>query len=94
MDYGFCVKASKSGQKLKVVSSTTGRAEVIRSTQVASVLPANAVAIPREAHNRILASGISREDADQQIEYYSRLFGYAPDYLNDIKRIVNETAAL
>jgi hypothetical protein len=94
MDYGFCVKASKEGTKLKVVSSTTGRAEVIRATQVASVLPANAVAIPREAHKRVLASGISRDDVNQQIEYYSRLYSYAPEYLNEIKRQVEDTAAL
>ena len=94
MDYGFCVKASKDGTKLQIVSSTTGRAEVIKATQVASVLPANAVAIPRDAHQKVLASGISRDDVNQQIEYYSRLYGYAPQYLAEIKKMVEETAAM
>lgn len=94
MDYGFCIKASKDGTKLKVVSSTTGRAEVIKSVQVASVLPSNACAIPRDAHNKVLASGIDRNVDGNQTEYYTRLFGYAPDYLADIKRMINETSAL
>jgi hypothetical protein len=94
MDYGFCVQASKDGTKLKVVSSTSGRAEVIKSEQVASVLPAKAMSIPREAHNRVVASGINRDDVNQQVEYYSRLYGYAPEYLNDVIRQVEETAAM
>lgn len=94
MDYGFCVKASKDGTKLKVVSSTTGRAEVIQSVQVASVLPANAVGIPRETHKRILASGISREDVNQQVEYYNRLYSYDPAYLAEFVRMIEDTAAM
>jgi hypothetical protein len=94
MDYGFCIKASKSGQKLQVVSSTTGRAEVIQSIQVASVLPATACAIPRDAHRKVVASGIDRNIDGNQTEYYTRLFSYAPAYLEEIKRMINETAAL
>jgi hypothetical protein len=76
------------------VSSTTGRAEIIRSKQVASALPKDAVAIPRETHNKIVASGISRDDVNQQTEYYNRLYFYAPSYLNEVIRQVEETAAL
>lgn len=94
MDYGFTVKASKDGTKLKVVSSTTGRVETIRSTQVASALPRDAVAIPRETHNKIVASGISRDDVNQQVEYYNRLYGYNPSYLAEVIRQVEDTAAL
>ncbi len=94
MDYGFCVKASKDGSKLKIVSRTSGKAEVIEATQVASVLPKSALSIPKEAHQRILASGISREDKDQQIEYYTRLYSYAPSYLADVIEQVENTAAM
>jgi hypothetical protein len=94
MDYGFCIKASKDGTKLKVVSSTSGREEVIHSKQVASALPKDAVAIPRETHNKILASGISREDVNQQTEYYNRLYFYNPSYLAEVIRQVEDTAAM
>lgn len=92
MDYGFCIKASKDGERLKVVSSTTGRAEIIKSQQVASVLPANAVAIPRATHNKVIASGVDRNADGNQTEYYTRLFSYDPAYLSEIKRIIDETA--
>lgn len=94
MDYGFAIKASKDGSKLKVVSSTTGRVETIRSTQVASALPRDAVAIPRSTHNKIVASGIDRDDVNQQVEYYNRLYGYNPTYLAEVIRQVEDTAAL
>jgi hypothetical protein len=94
MDYGFCIKASKDGQALKVVSSTSGRAETIKSVQVASVLPANAVGIPRETHKRVLASGISRDDVNQQVDYYNRLYSYDPAYLAEVVRQVEDTAAM
>jgi len=94
MDYGFALKASKDGTRLKVVSSTTGRAEVIEATQVASAIPRDAVAIPRATHQRILASGISRDDVNQQVEYYNRLYSYDPAYLSEVIRQVEDTAAL
>lgn len=94
MDYGFCTASSKDGQRLKVVSRTTGRVEVISSKQVASVLPAGAVPIPKEAHKRIVASGISREDVSQQTEYWNRLYSYAPAYLSDVIQQVEDTAAM
>lgn len=94
MDYGFCVQASKDGTKLKVVSSTTGRAEIIRSVQVATALPRDAVAIPRKTHDRITAAGISRDDVNQQVEYYNRLYSYDPAYLAEVVRQVEDTAAM
>lgn len=94
MDYGFCTRASKDGTQLKVVSSTTGREEIVLSKQVASVLPAGAVPIPRETHSKITASGISRDDVNQQVEYWNRLYHYNPAYLSDVIQQVEDTAAL
>lgn len=94
MDYGFCTAASKDGSKLKVVSRTTGREEVVASKQVASVLPLSALDIPKEAHARVLASGISREDVTQSKEYWSRLYQYAPSYMSDVIQQVEDTAAI
>lgn len=94
MDYGFCTAASRDGSKIKVVSRTTGRVEIVRSKQVASVLPASAVPIPKDVHQRITASGISREDVNQQTEYWNRLYSYAPAYLSDVIQQVEDTAAM
>lgn len=94
MDYGFCVQASKDGQRLKVVSYNSGQPETIMSKQVASVLPRSALSIPREAHQRITAAGIDRNANGNQIEYYTRLFSYAPAYLQEVIRAVEDMAAM
>lgn len=92
MDYGFCI-ASK-GDRLRVVAASTGRAETIPYSVVASVIPVGGAKIPKSVHERITASGVSREDKSQMVEYYSRLYSYAPDYLREVISQIEETAAL
>lgn len=94
MDYGFCVASSEAKQALKVVSATTGTAVVIPNDAVVSVIPVGGAKIPLSAHKRILEAGISREDAKQEVEYYTRLYSYAPDYLAEVIRQVEGTATM
>ena len=91
MDYGFCTGVDNEGQRLRVVSASKGRAITIPQSVVASVVK---VQLPKSTHKRILEAGISREDAKQENEYYTRLFSYAPDYLADIIRQVEGTATM
>ena len=87
MDYGFCVQANDT--HVRVVSSTTNTPVILPKEVIATVL---SVKIPRESHNRIVASGISPQDKKQQIEYWTRLYSYDQNYLSELKRMVNEQA--
>jgi hypothetical protein len=92
MDYGFCLAAK--ADKLKVFSSTSCTEVIVPVEAVATVLPKGAAKIPLSVHKRITEAGISREDAKQEKEYYTRLFSYAPEYLADIKEMVDSTAVM
>jgi hypothetical protein len=96
MDYGFCVAANAKQGKLKVVSVATREAIVIPHEAVASVIPVGpqGLRIPRETHNKIMASGIDRASVEQEIAYYKRLYGYDQAYLDEVIQQVEGTAAM
>lgn len=96
MDYGFCVAANSAKGKVKVVSIATREAIVIPHEAIASVIPVGpqGLRIPRETHNKIMASGIDRSSADQEIAYYKRLYGYDQAYLDDVIDQIEGTAAM
>jgi predicted ATP-dependent Lon-type protease len=94
MDYGFCTASNAERKLVKVVSAATGTEKVIPADAICSVLPVGAAPIPLSAHKRITAAGISREDAKQEKEYYTRLYSYAPDYLAEVIRQIEGTAAV
>lgn len=86
-DYGFCVAAS--ADKMRVVSYSTRTPIVIESSNLVSV---HQVKIKRSTHNQIVASNISRQDKDQSIEYYKKLFNYDKNYLDDIINFIETDA--
>jgi hypothetical protein len=96
MDYGFCVGVNRNDGMLKVVATSDRQAVVISSEQVVASVPVgkNALQLPHDAHARITASGISRTDADQEITYYQKLYGYDPAYLAEVIRQVEGTTAM
>lgn len=94
MDYGFCIKAHTKEGVVCVVSATTGQAVNIPADVVASVIPVGGVKIPLSAHQRITAAGIDRNAVGQEKDYYTRLYSYAPDYLAEVIRQVEGTAAM
>lgn len=85
MDYGFAIGTRDDA--VRVVSATTQAAMAVDYNMVTFMAP---VPVPRAVHKRITEAGLSREDKNQQIEYYRKLFGYAPDYLADVIEMVNE----
>lgn len=89
MDYGYCVAASEAKAKIKVVSAHTGIATVIPTSAVAGVY---SIPIRASAHKKVLASGISREDKNQEIEYYTRLYSYDRAYLDEVIQNIEESA--
>ncbi len=90
MDYGYCVAANEAKGKIKVVSAHSGTAVVIPTSAVAGVY---GIPIRASAHKKVVASGISREDKNQQIEYYTRLYGYDRAYLDEVIQDIEESAA-
>lgn len=89
MDYGFCVASAKD--RISVVSVAQRSKIDIPLAAIASVI---SVKIPRKAHDRITAAGVSREDVKQSIDYYTRLYSYDPAYKDEVIRQVEESAAL
>jgi len=79
MEYGFCVASNP--EKMRVVSFATRQPTIVQASQVASI---HRIKTPRSVHNKIVKAGISREDKNQQIEYYKQLFGYSPTYLAEV----------
>lgn len=85
MDYGFCVQASKD--KLRVVSSSQSQAIVIPHSVVAGIYQ---VGIQKSDNDRLVKAGLSRGEKDKEIEYYKRLYSYAPDYLREVVSQIEE----
>lgn len=94
MDYGFCLQASAESGVIRVMSVASGKPINIPSDVVASVIPVGGARIPRATHERITASGISRDAVNQQVAYYEKLYAYDPAYLAEVIRQVEGTAAV
>lgn len=96
MDYGFCVGVNNAKGRLRVVSRSSRQAVVVPHEAVASVTPFNALTnrIPRELHEKIMASGIDRSAIDQEIAYYTRLYSYSPEYLDKVIEQIEGTATI
>lgn len=96
MDYGFCVAANAAKGLLKIVSVAQRKAIVVKHDAVASVIPTGkqGLRIPRETHAKIIKAGITRADADQEIAYYTRLYGYDQAYLDDVIENIESTVSL
>jgi hypothetical protein len=84
MDYGFAIGTRDDA--VRVVSHTTQTAQAVDYNMVTFMAQ---VPVPKSVNRRILEAGISREDKNQQIEYYRQLFSYAPEYLAEVIEMVN-----
>jgi hypothetical protein len=91
MEYGFCIQASTKDEVLKVVSKSSRETVVIPMSAVAGVYD---IKIPLSAHKKITAAGWTRDDVKQSKDYYSQLYAYAPDYLDEVISQIEESAAL
>lgn len=84
VDYGFVTKTSAANQCVEIVSKETGDTRVVSTGVMAGAYD---VEVDSEVH-KIVASNISREAKDRQIEYYRALFAYAPDYMEKVIQMV------
>ena len=84
MDHGFAV--ATNDDKVKVVSFTRRIPVTVDYASVVSISP---VTLPAALQKEITASLTSEEKASA-IAYYTRLYGYAPEYVREITRQINE----
>lgn len=87
MDYGFITAVSTKGDKLKIMSSTT-RVEHVVKTELCTGF--YQVGIPKSVHARVLKAGVSPQDKTVQKDYYEKVFSYAPEYLAEVKAMIDE----
>lgn len=94
MDYGFCL-AVKDGQ-YHVLSSSSGSAVRVAADSVVSAHTLDS----KEIH-ALYTSGAQKAnikasayDKSGSIEYYKKLYSYAPDYVAKVVQEINEMAAL
>lgn len=88
MDYGFAIATNDT--KVRVVSSTTRTAVTVDYDMVTFM---GQCPVPRSVNRKILEAGVSREDNKQQIEYYSKLFSYSPEYVKDFVAMIEQDTA-
>jgi len=91
MDYGFVVKSDKDG--LSVVTATYSKPVTIRHTEVVSSYTLDAQTIEREV--RAGAARVNAAvDKSDMIDYYKKLYSYAPDYLKLVIKEINEISSM
>lgn len=85
MDYGFCL--ASNDEKVKIYSHTSRTPMTVTYDMVTFM---GQCPVPKSVNRRILEAGISRDDKAQQIEYYERLFSYAPEYMREVIEMVEQ----
>jgi hypothetical protein len=84
VDHGFAV--ATSDDKVEVLSFNRRIPVTVDYDSVISISP---VQIKAALHKEVLAS-LSPEQKKQSKEYYSALYGYAPEYLRQINKMIDE----
>src|SRR5690606_33884388 len=82
-NYGFSVGNTKSG-RVRVVAFNTKAATDIDYERVVSIYP---VSLSSKLLNQVRAS-LSKEQEQDEIKYWTQLYSYAPEYLEQIIRDV------
>lgn len=85
MDHGFCVASSDT--QVKVVSTTTRMPTVVDYDTVTAI---SQVPIHKAFAKKMVEAGISRADKDKEIQYWTELYSWAPDYLQERVDQINE----
>jgi len=84
MDYGFALATSED--QVKVLSFNRRIAINAGYDQVVSISP---VSVPKSVSAPVLSS-LTAEEKKVSIDYYRRLYGYAPDYLREVIDQINQ----
>lgn len=88
LDHGFVLATSTDGKKARIMSIATGIPETVSMDCVTNLAQ---VGIPKEFAKQMVKANISKDDKAQAKEYWSRLYAYDPDYLELVKREVDQT---
>lgn len=84
MDHGFAV--ATNDDKVKVVSFNRRIPVTVGYDNVVSISP---VTVPAALQKEIAAS-LTKDEKDSAIAYYTRLYGFSPEYVREIARQINE----
>jgi hypothetical protein len=84
VDHGFAV--ATSDDQVKVLSFNRNIPMTVDYDSVVSITP---VAVPRATQTEVMAS-LTAEQKKQSIDYYKRLYSYAPEYLADVVKAIQE----
>jgi hypothetical protein len=84
MDYGFAIGSSE--EAVKVVSFNRRIPVVASYDSVVSIQP---VALPKETVAEVIAS-LTAKEKQNAVDYYTRLYGFAPEYLRQIIDSINK----
>ena len=88
VDHGFAI--ATSDDKVKVLSFNRRIPVTAEYDNVVSIYP---VSIPKSVHNEVTAS-LTPEQRKQSKDYYTRLYGYSPDYLQLIIQEIDESTVV
>lgn len=91
VDHGFITAVSTAGAKMKVMSATTRMEHIVPTDRAVSYCN---VQIPAKVHAKLVKAGLSPQQKDLQKQYYEQLFFYAPDYLDEVKKTIDEGTLL
>jgi hypothetical protein len=84
VDHGFAL--ATNDEKVKVLSFSRRVPLVVDYDDVVSISP---VTIPAHIH-RVVASSMTPAEKKDEKEYFTRLFSFAPEYLREIQRQIDE----
>lgn len=91
-DYGFCVGTDKKTGDYVVVSSTTRQLVNVPANCVVSAVYTEGSQF--DATQKVRLEVKAAGDTTQSIEYYRKLYVYAPDYLRMVIEQIEQTAAM
>ena len=85
LDHGFAVASSAT--QVKVVSLASKSPVVVDYDTVTAI---SQIPIHKAFAKKMATAGISRQEKDKEITYYTELYSWAPDYLEEKTRQINE----
>jgi hypothetical protein len=84
IDHGFAIATSDA--QVKVLSFNRKIPMTVDYATVVSITP---VSVPRKTQSEVMASLTAEQKKDAK-DYYQRLYGYAPEYLAEVVKAIND----
>jgi hypothetical protein len=87
MAYGFAVARDNESNKIAVICSATNEVK-----EISEKLVVHATHLEGEEHKMANMELAANSDKGTMEAYYRKLYGYAPEYVNEIIKMINEHA--